>query len=55
MTTFKNLPPPPRDKDEILASVGEQRAQIYHTVRKILDDFEVVARWEQLYYPPAEI
>lgn len=55
MTTFRNLPPPPQDRDEILLAVGLQRRQIYDTVRKILDDFEVVARWEQLYYPPTEI
>lgn len=55
MTTFKNLPPPPQSRDEILDAVGPQRAQIFHTIRKILDDFEVVARWEQLYYPPTEV
>lgn len=55
MTTFKNLPPPPPSREEILAGVGSQRIQIYQTVRQILDDLEVVARWEQLYYPPTEL
>lgn len=55
MTSLQDFPPPPHDRDQILAKVGPQRAQIYHTVRKILDDFEVVARWELLYSPPAEI
>jgi len=51
----KSLPPPPPDRQEILEIVGPRRARIYQTVRRILDDFERVARWEQLYYPPTEV
>ncbi len=51
----KSLPPPPPSREEILSAAGPQRALIYHTVRRILDDFEEVARWEVLYYPPTEV
>ena len=55
MTTQESLPPPPQDREEILEIVGPRRARIYATVRQVLDDFERVARWEQLYYPPVEV
>lgn len=53
--TLKNLPPPPQDREEVLDIVGPRRSRVYDTVRQILDEFEQVARWEQLYYPPTEI
>lgn len=50
-----DLPAPPEDREEILATVGPQRAQIYHAVRRILDGLERVAPWKDLYYPPTEV
>ena len=49
-----DLPLPPEDPGEILQEVGKSRAQIYHTVRDILNEMEEVARWQDLYYPPSE-
>ena len=53
--SVNEFPPPPPDREAILEIIGSQRAQIYHTVRQILDDLEQAARWEDLYYPPAEV
>lgn len=49
------MPPAPESRDEILATAGPRRAAVYHMVRGILDSFEGVARWEDLYYPPTEV
>ncbi len=49
------MPPAPESRDEILTAAGPRRAAVYHLVRGILDSFEEVARWENLYYPPTEI
>ncbi|MEM8930390.1 MAG: hypothetical protein AAGE94_04415, partial [Acidobacteriota bacterium] len=42
----------PRDCDQLLTLLGEQRTPIYHLVRQILDDLEQAAPWDDLYYPP---
>ena len=45
---------PPRDRDRVLAQVGEGKGRIYAMVRSILDDLEAVAPWDGLYYPPTD-
>jgi hypothetical protein len=44
----------PVDRDALLAQASRPRLAIYELVRRCLDDFERVAPWSLLYYPPEE-
>ncbi len=45
---------PPATRDEILAQVGLARLAVYDLVRTAVDEFERVAPWRVLYYPPQD-
>jgi hypothetical protein len=46
------LGPPPSSRVEILAQVGLARLAVYELVRGSVDEFERIAPWRVLYYPP---
>jgi hypothetical protein len=48
------LGPPPSTREEILAQVGLARLAVYDLVRTSVDEFERVAPWRNLYYPPED-
>ncbi len=48
------LGPPPDHRDQILTRVGLARLAVYDLVRSSVDEFERVAPWRVLYYPPQE-
>lgn len=48
------LGPPPATREEILAQVGLARLAVYDLVRTSVDEFERVAPWRVLYYPPED-
>ncbi|MDX1630975.1 MAG: hypothetical protein R3234_03895 [Thermoanaerobaculia bacterium] len=47
-----DLPPPPSDRDELLARAGPWRRKLFRLARSILDELESAAPWSRLYYPP---
>lgn len=48
------LGPPPATREEILSQVGLARLAVYDLVRTSVDEFERVAPWKVLYYPPED-
>ncbi|HVG07011.1 MAG TPA: hypothetical protein VNM67_04850 [Thermoanaerobaculia bacterium] len=48
------LKPTPSTCEEILSLVGPARIAVYEMVRGSVDDFEQIAPWKLLYYPPEE-
>ncbi|HEX3126073.1 MAG TPA: hypothetical protein VH394_01990 [Thermoanaerobaculia bacterium] len=48
------LGPPPATREEILGQVGLARLAVYDLVRTSVDEFERVAPWRVLYYPPED-
>lgn len=48
------LGPPPATREEILGQVGLARLAVYDLVRTGVDEFERVAPWRVLYYPPED-
>jgi hypothetical protein len=48
------LGPPPASRVEILAQVGLARLAVYELVRGSVDEFERIAPWRVLYYPPVD-
>lgn len=48
------LGPPPATREEILGQVGLARLAVYDLVRTGVDEFERVAPWRILYYPPED-
>lgn len=48
------LVPPPATCEEILSQVGLARLAVYDLVRSSVDEFERVAPWRVLYYPPED-
>jgi hypothetical protein len=48
------LAPPPPDREAILAESGPGRLPVYLLVRACINDFERIAPWKLLYYPPED-
>lgn len=48
------LATPPPDREEILTQTGPARLGVYLLVRACVNDFERVAPWKLLYYPPED-
>lgn len=42
----------PSDRDSLLEHVLPERQKLYRLVRRMLDELDEAAPWEQLYYPP---
>ncbi len=49
-----SLPSPPADREDILTQTGPARLGVYLLVRACVNDFERMAPWKLLYYPPEE-
>jgi hypothetical protein len=49
-----SLASPPPDREEILTQTGPARLGVYLLVRACVNDFERVAPWKLLYYPPED-
>jgi hypothetical protein len=43
---------PPPDRDSLLGQVLPERQKLYRLVRRVLDELDEAAPWEQLYYAP---
>jgi hypothetical protein len=48
------LPTPPADREDILTQTGPARLGVYLLVRACVNDFERIAPWKLLYYPPED-
>jgi len=42
----------PSDRDSLLEQILPERQKLYRLVRRMLDELDEAAPWEQLYYPP---
>ena len=42
----------PSDRDSLLEHILPERQKLYRLVRRMLDELDEAAPWEQLYYPP---
>ena len=42
----------PTDRDVLLERILPERQKLYRLVRRVLDELDEAAPWEQLYYPP---
>ncbi len=42
----------PSDRDYLLEHILPERQKLYRLVRRVLDELDEAAPWEQLYYPP---
>ncbi len=42
----------PADRDALLESAPPERQKLYRLVRRVLDELDEAAPWDQLYYPP---
>ena len=42
----------PSDRDSLLERILPERQKLYRLVRRVLDELDEAAPWEQLYYPP---
>lgn len=42
----------PSDRDSLLEHILPERQKLYRLVRRVLDELDEAAPWEQLYYPP---
>jgi len=49
-----HLPTPPADREAILTQTGPARLGVYLLVRACVNDFERMAPWKLLYYPPED-
>src|SRR5258705_414030 len=44
----------PSDRDSLLEQILPERQKLYRLIRRVLDELDEAAPWEQLYYPPHE-
>ena len=42
----------PSDRDSLLEQILPERQKLYRLIRRVLDELDEAAPWEQLYYPP---
>ena len=52
---FSSKPVVPQTRESLLASLDQVGRSIYEMVRRILDDLEQAAPWDDLYYPPTNV